>query len=55
LASLSDKEKKRQEVIFELIQTERDYVRDLDIIFSVEFFCFFSLFFLINTICLAIL
>jgi len=32
LGRLSDKEKRRQEIIFELLQTERDYVRDLDII-----------------------
>jgi len=35
LNSLSENEKKRQEIIFELIQTERDYVRDLDIIITV--------------------
>ena len=35
LSRLSDKEKKRQEVIFELIQTERDYLRDLDYIIEV--------------------
>ena len=34
LNALSDKEKKRQEVIFELLQTEKDYVRDLDIIIT---------------------
>jgi len=36
LEKLSDKEKKRQEVIFELIQTEKDYVRDLDVIVNVN-------------------
>jgi len=35
LSRLSDKEKKRQEVIFELIQTERDYLRDLDYVIEV--------------------
>ena len=38
LNALSDKEKKRQEVIFELLQTEKDYVRDLDIIITASFF-----------------
>ena len=36
LSALSEKEKKRQEVIFELIQTEKDFVRDLDIIINVR-------------------
>ena len=36
LARLSDKEKKRQEVIWELLQTERDYLRDLDLIVEVR-------------------
>ena len=35
VSRLSDKEKKRQEVIFELIETERDYLRDLDMIVEV--------------------
>jgi len=35
LNAMTDKEKKRQEVIFELITTEKDYVRDLDIIITV--------------------
>lgn len=34
LGRLSDKEKRRQEVIFELLQTERDYVRDLELIIN---------------------
>ncbi len=46
---LSDKEKKRQEVIYELIQTERDFVRDLDIIITVicfpSYYLFFKVFF----------
>jgi hypothetical protein len=29
LASISDKERKRQEIIFEIITTEREYVQDL--------------------------
>jgi len=44
LSALSEKEKKRQEVIFELIQTEKDFVRDLDIIINVRsFFSFFMI------------
>lgn len=35
LGALSEKEKKRQEVIFELIQTEKDFVRDLHIIITI--------------------
>jgi len=35
LNDLTEKEKKRQEVIFELLTTERDYIRDLDIIINV--------------------
>ena len=35
ISRLSDKEKKRQEVIFEMIETERDYLRDLDMIVEV--------------------
>lgn len=36
--TLSDKEKKAQEIIYELIYTEKDFVKDLDILQRVTFF-----------------
>lgn len=36
LASLSDKERKRQEAMFEFIATEASYVRDLQLIVGVR-------------------
>ena len=46
--SVSEKERQRQEVIFELLRTEKEYVRDLGIVIDVTSFSFllFSLIFL---------
>lgn len=39
--TLSTEECKRQEAIWELIATEKDYVRDVNLIHAVRLFCFF--------------
>jgi len=43
---MNEHERQRQEVIFELYRTEKEYLRDLDVIIDVPFFflLFFSFF-----------